>query len=130
MSAYPKPCVNCDRIMRPQRSSPEDYPTAEATHQAHGLCQACYTNPTRKPAVPYPKPCVNCERIIRPASSTPEQYPTAETVHGARGLCKACYMHQRGTKPANPLDQLMHEHTVAGLEWFMARIKGKSRSRV
>src|SRR5690625_3946238 len=130
MSAYPKPCKNCARIMRPQRSSPEDYPTAETIHQAHGLCQACYTNPERKPTIPYPKPCVKHERIVRPASSTADLYPTAEPVRGARVWCKARYMHQRGTKPANPLDQLMHEHTVAVLERFMARVKGKSRSRV
>jgi len=115
--------------MRPAKTKPADWP-GTVGHQARGLCNSCYVNPDREIKPSFPKPCGTCDVIMRPASAPPEKYPTAEATHGGFGLCKACYMHQRPTKAPAGFAQLKHENNIAGLERFMARIKGKSRSRV
>lgn len=78
----------------------------------------------------YPKPCRNCDAIMKPRDAPPEKYPAAETIHRAHGLCEECYMHRRNTKPPTGLALVRHENNIAGLNRFMQRIKGKSRSRV
>lgn len=43
MSKYPKPCADCERVMRPNTpGSKERHPTAETVHHARGKCKACY----------------------------------------------------------------------------------------
>lgn len=49
-SKYPRPCIgDCNRILRPATSSPEEYPTATMVHQAQGMCGACYRRYKRDP---------------------------------------------------------------------------------
>ena len=135
---YPKPCRNCARILRPAGASAEDYPTSEVTHQAKGLCGACYRTPDRLLAQ-YPRPCEVCNRLMKPRAVTDDEYPTATIQHQAHGLCRTCYgYHYRHKKYPSPevieaqhkLEELRHQNTVAGLNRFMQRIRGKSRSRV
>ena len=132
---YPKPCANCARILRPGRTTIEEYPGTEAVHHAKGLCGACYRKPNREHYT-YPRPCESCNRMMRPRRATPHDYPTAVVGHQAHGMCSTCYQahwNYRGfPDPARleeniRLEQLRHENTVAGLEKFMRRIRGKSR---
>jgi len=122
-------CQHCGEPMRIGNSRATDHP-GTVGHHARGLCNACYLNPDRILKLAYPKPCDNCDVLMRPDSAPPEKYPTAEAAHGGYGLCKACYMHQRMTKAPAGFAQLKRENNIAGLNRFMQRIKGKSRSRV
>lgn len=87
----------------------------------------------------YPKPCRNCARILRPAGTSAEDYPTSEIPHHANGICRTCYRyHYRHGEYPTPeliekqtrLGRIRHENNVAGLNNFLARIRGKSRLKV
>jgi hypothetical protein len=135
---YPKPCRNCARILRPCGASKEDYPTSEIQHHSKGLCGACYRTPDRVP-IEYPRPCEACARLMRPRHAEIDDYPTAVTQHHAHGLCRTCYgYHYHHKKYPSPevieaqhrLEELRHENTVAGLNRFLDRIRGKSKVRL
>ena len=88
----------------------------------------------------YPKPCAGtCNRILRPGGSNPADYPTADLEHHAHGLCARCYkVNYRNPELFKGLlalsmpgiKQIRHDNNVAGLNRFMARIKGKSKVKV
>lgn len=47
---YPKPCAgDCNRTLRPAKSDPAAYPTADIEHHAHGLCGRCNRKRLRNP---------------------------------------------------------------------------------
>ena len=134
---YPKPCANCARILRPGRTTIEEYPGTEAVHHAKGLCWACYRNPERV-LIEYPHPCAACTSLMRPQHAQIDDYPTAVIQHHAHGICRTCYgYHYRHGEYPSPevieaqhkLEELRHQNTVAGLNRFMARIRGKSKVR-
>ena len=87
----------------------------------------CHASPDCLHAV-----CQDCDKLIRAYGHAAEDHPG--TILGSV-TTRYCQSHHKARKPVpytpkTPLERIRHENNVAGLERFMARIKGKSRSRV
>jgi hypothetical protein len=76
-------------------------------------------------------PCVDCGRPIRLLSQKIADHPGTIIGYVTRRLCDTHDKHRRVTpRHGTHIDQARHENNIAGLNKFMARIRGTSRLKV